>query len=290
MKKFASLIFKKIYDECAISWIMELTFYLVFLLIFLGVLSGMVSSIAGIGGGVFFVSLISLLFLIDIKIAIDTSTFIILFSSFAGFITYLRQGRTSFKLSLFFSSFSILGSFLATILFSFVSIESYILEIIFAVTLLIAGANMTYKAIKAKNVPEIQEVSHIDFLEFTLKDHDHKATFKKAIPLFMLAGFTANLLGIGGGIINTPSLNVILNFPIHNSTAISTSIIFFTAIYNTIIKSLTGQIDYLIGFLIMIGSILGSILGAKISKKMPKSYLQIFVSVVLIGLAIRMFF
>ncbi|NVM43688.1 MAG: sulfite exporter TauE/SafE family protein [Candidatus Lokiarchaeota archaeon] len=266
---------------------MELTFYLVFLLIILGILSGMVSSIAGIGGGVFFVSFISLLFLIDIKIAIDTSTFIILFSSFAGFITYLRQKRTSIKLSLFFSLFSILGSFLATLLFSFVSIESYILEIIFAVTLLIAGANMIYKATKAKNVPEIQEVNHIDF---TLKNQDQKATFKKAIPLFMLAGFTANLLGIGGGIINTPSLNMVLNFPIHNSTAISTSIIFFTAIYNTIIKSLTGQIDYLIGLLIMIGSILGSILGAKISKKMPKNYLQIFVSVVLIGLAIRMFF
>jgi uncharacterized membrane protein YfcA len=106
----------------------------------------------------------------------------------------------------------------------------------------------------------------------------------------MLAGFVANLLGIGGGIINTPSLHIILNFPIHNSTAISTSIIFFTAIYNTIIKSLTGQIDYLIGLIIAIGSILGSILGAKISKWMPKTYLQFFVSVVLISLAIRMFF
>jgi len=266
---------------------MELTVYLISMLILLGFLSGMLSTIAGIGGGVFFVTIMTLLFLIPINIAVDTSTFVILFSSLAGFITYLRQKRTSIKLSLFFGLFSILGSILATILFSFMPIDNFILTIIFAVTLLIAGCNMIYKAIKAKNETEVQEVNHIDF---SLSNHDHKTNFKKAIPLFMLAGFAANLLGIGGGIINTPSLNIVLNFPIHNSTAISTSIIFFTAIYNTAIKSLTGQINYLIGFLIAIGSILGSILGAKISKRMPKNYLQFFVSIILIGLAIRMFF
>jgi len=271
---------------------MELSLYVVLLLILLGFLSGMLSSIAGIGGGVFFVSIIDILFLlyfnIDVfNIAVDTSTFIILFSSLAGFITYLRQKRTNIKLSLFFSIFSILGSLLATILFLFITVDNYILKILFAVILLIAALNMIYRARKAKNNAEIQEVNHIDF---SLNNQDHKISFKKAIPLFMLAGFVANFLGIGGGIVNTPSLNIVLSFPIHNSTAISTSIIFFTAIYNTIIKSLIGQIDYLIGIFIAIGSILGAIIGAKLSKKMPKVFLQFFVAIILIGLALRMFF
>ncbi|MFX1235060.1 MAG: sulfite exporter TauE/SafE family protein, partial [Promethearchaeota archaeon] len=93
-----------------------------------------------------------------------------------------------------------------------------------------------------------------------------------------------------GGIINTPALNIILKYPIHNATAISTSIIFFTAIYNTIINFLMGQIDLILGLIIAIGAILGSIFGAKISKKMPKVYLQFFVAIILIGLAIRMYF
>jgi uncharacterized membrane protein YfcA len=266
---------------------MELTPYIIFVLILLGLLSGILSSIAGVGGGVFFVSIMTILFLIPINIAVDTSIFIILFSSLAGFITYIRQKRTSFKISIFFSIFSITGSLLATILFSFITIDNYILKILFAITLLIAGVNMIYKGIKRKDGTEIQEVNYI---EFSLNNHDHKANFKKSIALFILAGFVANLLGIGGGIVNTPSLHMILKFPIHNSTAISTSIIFFTAIYNTIIKSLTGQIDYLIGLLIALGSVLGSILGAKISKRMPKKYLQLFVAMVLMGLAIRMFF
>jgi len=270
---------------------MELSFYLVSLLIILGLLSGIVSTIAGIGGGVFFVSIIDILFLsiaVDaIVIARGTSTFIILFSSLAGFITYLRQKRTSIKLSLFFSVFSIVGSILATILFSFIRIEKNVLRILFAVTLLIAGFNMIYKANKSKNGKDKPEVNHF---EFSLNDDKQKISFKKIIPLFILAGFVANLLGIGGGIINTPSLNIVLGFPIHNSTAISTSIIFFTAIYNTIIRSLLGEINYLIGILIAIGSILGAIIGAKLSKKMPKVFLQFFVAIILISLAIRMFF
>jgi len=266
---------------------MEITFIIIPILISLGFLAGVIAVIAGIGGGVLFVSIMTILFIIPINIAIDTSTFIILSSSAAGFITYLKQKRTSIKLSLFFSIFSILGSILTTILFLFVQIDNTLLRILFASTLLVAGGNMIFKAIKTKNslkTPFLVKQS------FSLDSHDYKPNFKKAIPLFLLAGFTANLLGIGGGIINTPSLHIVLDYPIHYSTAISTSIIFFTAIYNTIIKAIIGEIDYIAGILVSIGSILGSIIGAKISKRMPRLYLQFFVAIVLIILAIRMYF
>ncbi len=146
---------------------------------------------------------------------------------------------------------------------------------------------MVYKAIKSRKPnPEFEEFEN----NFELHSHDYKSNLKKSIPLFFLAGFCANLLGIGGGIINTPSLHIILQYPIHNATAISTGIIFITAIYNTIVKSILGQIDYLIGILIGIGAVLGAILGAKVSGKMHKSYLQFFVAIILMVLAIRMFF
>jgi uncharacterized membrane protein YfcA len=253
------------------------------LLITLGLLSGIISTIAGIGGGVFFVSIMTLLFFIPIDIAVDTSIFVILFSSLSGFITYLRQKRTNIKLSLTFGAFSILGSVITTVIFFFIPIDNYVLRILFAITLLIAGINMIYKIMRTR------ESGKID-INFSINDHDYKPNFKKSIPLFLLAGLTTNLLGIGGGIVNTPTLNIILHFPIHNATAISTSIIFFTAIYNVIIKSIIGQINYLVGLFLAIGSILGSFFGAKISQKMPKIYLQLFVAIVLIILAINMFF
>lgn len=266
---------------------MELSLGIIFLLIFLGFLAGTISVISGVGGGIFFVSIMTLLFLFPINEAIDTSIFIILISSFAGFLSYIRQERTNIKLALLFGIFSILGSVFASILFFFVPINNTLLKILFASVLLIAGLNMIYKAISSRNNVESQNLIQNGF---NLEEHNYKDNLMKSIPLFILAGFTANLLGIGGGIINTPSLHIVLQYPIHNATAISTSIIFFTAIYNTIVKSFLGQINYLIGIFIGIGAILGSIFGAKVSSKIPRNYLQFIVAIVLMGLAIRMYF
>jgi len=250
----------------------------VIILLILGTITGTISCIAGVGGGIFFVSSMVLIFFIPINIAVDTSAFIILISSGAGFLTYLKDKRLHLKQVLIFSSFSILGSIASTLLFLFIELDNTILKMLFATTLLLAGVNMVYKAIKSNRNNPSQEEQEVEFI---LSEHDYKTNLKKSIPLFFLAGFSAHLLGIGGGIINTPSLHILLNYPIHNSTAISTGIIFFTAIYNTIAKSIIGEIDYLIGFLIGIGAIFGSIFGARISGKIPKNYLQFFVAIVL---------
>ena len=267
---------------------MELIWYIIIFLIVLGFLVGTISSIAGIGGGVFFVPIMVLIFLMPINIAIDTSTFIILISSGAAFFTYLKDKRIALKPTLIFTGFSILGSITCTIIFLFIQIDNTILRLLFAITLLIAGLNMVRKALNTVKSMKTQEIeTHEDF---SLKDHNYKANLYKSIPLFFLAGFAANLLGIGGGVINTPALNIVLGYPIHNSTAMSTGVIFFTAIFNTIIKSIYGQIDYMVGLFIAIGAVLGAIIGAKISKRMPKVQLQFLVAIILMVIAIRMFF
>ena len=267
---------------------MQFDLSIIILLIILGFIFGNISTIAGIGGGVMYVPTLALLLSLPMDVSIGTSVFVILISSAAGFITYLKDKRTNWKLSLIFGSFSILGSITCTIIFQILlPIDNSILKIIFACVLILTGLIMLYKTYhsnkETKNLGKISDGIH-------LESDEYKNKLNKAIPLFFLAGFLANLIGIGGGVINTPSLNLILGFSIHNSTAISTSIIFITAIYNTIAKSLFDLVNFLFGLLIGIGSILGSISGAKISKKIPKVYLQYFISIILILLAIKMFF
>jgi len=267
---------------------MHVDITIILLLIILGFIFGNIASIAGIGGGVMFVPTMTLLLLFPIDIAIGTSAFIILISSGAGFITYLKDKRTNWKLTLIFGSFSIMGSISCTIIFQIlIPIDNTVLKIIFACILILLGFIMLNKAYKSKNSSNSSEMLAN---EISLESDEYKSKLKKAIPLFFLAGFLANLIGIGGGVINTPALIMILGFSIHNSTAISTSIIFITAIYNTIAKSIFGLVNFLFGMLIGIGSVLGSITGAKLSKKIPKIYLQFFIAIVLIILAIRMFF
>ena len=268
---------------------MDFSWQIIIFLIIIGIIIGAVGTIAGIGGGGFIVAVLTIFFLLPIDEAIDTSIFIIMISSGVAFITYLRQGRTNLKLSLIFAVFSILGSILCIIFLYFVHINNLLLKFIFASAILIAGLNMLYKAYtthkKAKSSTELESNE-----DFSLAEYDFKVNLKKSIPLFMLAGFLAHLLGIGGGMVITPALNIVLGYPIHYATGISTSVIFFTAVFNTLVKAITGKINYAFGLLLAIGSVLGAYLGAKISNIMPRVTLQFFVATTLILLAIRMYF
>ncbi|MFX1457973.1 MAG: sulfite exporter TauE/SafE family protein [Promethearchaeota archaeon] len=285
------MVHKILILKIIISLIMEFTWDIIIILLLFGALFGILSTMTGTGGGVFYVSFTTVFFLIPINASIDTSNFIILLTSASGFIIYLKDKRTNVKLSLIFSGFSIFGCLLSTLLLGFVKIDNSILSILFATLLIIIGLYMVYKSIHKHRNSTNNKINKSFIEDFSfLKSFDYKTKLKKTIPLFLLAGFSSNLLGIGGGVIITPALNILLNFPIHYATAVSTSIVFFLAIYNSLSKLIFGQVEFILGLLIGLASILGAIIGAKISKKMPKFYLQLFVAIVLIGFAIRMYF
>jgi uncharacterized membrane protein YfcA len=251
-------------------------------------LFGIISSLAGIGGGGFYTSLMLLLFTIPINEARDTSTFIILIFSSVAFINYFRHGKVDIKISLIYAVFALLGSITATIFFIFLPIDNTILKIIIASVILFSGLNMIRKAIKTVNSQKFQDKEQE--ISFSFETFEHKSNLKKGIPLFFLAGFIAYLTGIGGGMLFVPTLNILLEIPIHFATAISTALIFFIGIYNATVRIFIGEIHYLMGSLIACGAIVGSIIGTKASDKIPKKHLQFIVAIVLMILAIRMYF
>ncbi len=264
---------------------MELTWELILILILCGILFGTLTTMAGEGGGIFFVSFMVLVLGMAFDEARDTSIFIILIASGSAFFTYLKQGRTDIKLSLIFSSFAILGSILCWIFLIFFPVSNESLKIIFGLVLLVTATNMIFKTYKDSRSSNSSQHDGFD-----LKTHDYKKDLKKGIPFFMAAGFASRLIGIGGGIIHGPSLHMVFGFPIHNATAVSSSIVFFTAIFNTALLIFYGKINYQIGILLGMGSVIGAIIGAKISHKMPKMYLQIFVAMLLIFVGVNMLF
>lgn len=262
---------------------------LIVILLAFGVLFGIIGSIAGIGGGAFHMSLIILLFpLISIYSARDTSSFIIFLFSGIASISYFKQGKVNIKLSLIFGGFALLGSIAATVIFILFPIDKTVLKIIIASVVLVSGLNMIRKAFNSLKLEKLK--NNYQEILFSFDSFDYNSNLKKGIPLFFLAGFVAYLSGIGGGMLFVPILSIVFGMQIHFSIATSTSMIFFIGIYNTSIRMAFGRIEYLIGIIIGIGAILGSLFGTKFSKKIPKHILQFFVAVILLGLAIRMYF
>jgi uncharacterized membrane protein YfcA len=261
---------------------------LIVILLVFGVLFGIIGTVAGIGGGALHMSTMILLLAIPIDEARNTSSFIIVLFSSVAFISYFKQGKVDIKLSLIFAGFALLGSITATVLFIFLPIDNAALKIIIASVVLVSGLNMIRKALNSLKKERLNDNNQE--IQFSFDTFDYNSNLKKGIPLFFLAGFIAYLSGIGGGMLFVPILSIIFGMPIHFSIATSTSMIFFIGIYNASVRIAIGTIHPLIGILIGFGAIFGSLYGARLSKKIQKHNLQFIVAVILIGLAIRMYF
>ena len=75
----------------------------------IGVLIGLMAGLLGIGGGVFIVPLLIYVLRVPTKTAAATSIFIVIFSSFSGFITHISLADTDWKFILMAAIFSFTG-------------------------------------------------------------------------------------------------------------------------------------------------------------------------------------
>jgi len=75
----------------------------------IGVLIGVMAGLLGIGGGVFIVPLLIYLLKVPTKIAAATSIFIVVFSSFSGFLTHISIASPDWKFILTAAMFSFAG-------------------------------------------------------------------------------------------------------------------------------------------------------------------------------------
>jgi uncharacterized membrane protein YfcA len=75
----------------------------------IGLIIGFMAGLLGIGGGVFIVPLLIYVLKVPTKIAAATSIFIVVFSSFSGFVTHISLADTEWKFILLAALFSFTG-------------------------------------------------------------------------------------------------------------------------------------------------------------------------------------
>ncbi|RLE36830.1 hypothetical protein DRJ17_07825 [Candidatus Woesearchaeota archaeon] len=109
-----------------------------------------------------------------------------------------------------------------------------------------------------------------------------------AAILGLLIGMTASMLGIGGGVVKVPIMNLLLGIPIHNSIATSALMIVITTLAGSATHIVMGGVRYDIGLWLTPSVILGSYLGTKISVKLKGVLLSRIFSILLVFIAVRM--
>ncbi|WBF52430.1 sulfite exporter TauE/SafE family protein [Macrococcoides canis] len=129
------------------------------------------------------------------------------------------------------------------------------------------------------------------FLMFVkVKPENEHTTFNK-IALFITAlaiGILSGIVGAGGAFIIVPVLLAIFKAPFRSVVASSIVIAFISSIGTFIMKSMTGQIDFIMMIPLVIASLLFAPIGTKVSKKTNQQLLRVILALLIALAAIKM--
>ena len=107
-------------------------------------------------------------------------------------------------------------------------------------------------------------------------------------PLCLLIGLTASLVGIGGGVLLVPFLNLVLGMDIKRSVGTSLFVIFFIALTATCSYWRRRLVSWRMGLLMEGGSIPGAVASSLASPWLPSIYIKVCFVALLAYIAIKM--
>jgi len=105
----------------------------------------------------------------------------------------------------------------------------------------------------------------------------------------VFAGLLSGLLGVGGGIIKVPAMNIIMDVPIKVATATSSYMIGITAVVSSIIYFYNGYINLDITIPAVIGVLIGATAGSFAAGKLKSRYIVFIMLIIFTFIGVLMF-
>ena len=237
--------------------------------------AGSFGALVGVGGGLIIVPLLVTLG-VELHTAIGVSLLGVIAVSTAGSASYLKQGFVNLRLGLTLlvatATGGIAGSYVAGLL------DARTLSGIFGLVLVFVVIQM----LRARSRPPVEVVGEpggwdIDatYVEPTTGETiSYRATnVGLATSVSLFAGTISGLLGVGGGIVNVPTMNVLMHVPIRVSTATSTFMLGATASAGALLYVARGQVAPLLAAAVVVGVLAGATAAARFSRRLPRELL-----------------
>ncbi|MBX3040373.1 MAG: sulfite exporter TauE/SafE family protein [Bdellovibrionaceae bacterium] len=265
-----------------------------------GALAGLLGAVLGIGGGIVIVPTLVLLFGFDIKIAVACSLVSVVASSTSASSVYVGKGLANMRLGMLLEVATTLGGiaggFLALIL------SPNLLSGIFGVVM-IGIAIVTFRktessasipAAAVEGAPSAPEDSP-GYLSGTYYDAYRKSLIHYKvwnIPfgglISFVAGVLSGLLGVGGGFMKVPAMNIAMGVPIKVAAATSNFMIGVTAISSLFVYFAKGFVYPLVAAPVALGVVGGALVGTSVAQKISPWILKKIFAVVLVVIALQM--
>lgn len=138
------------------------------------------------------------------------------------------------------------------------------------------------------------------FAALALKKPDHAGDRERVSPLNLLAiaiiaGLLGGLLGIGGGVVMVPALQLLCRLPLRHAIGTSAGIMWMTALIGATLKLATLHTHgesighaLLLALLMAPGAIIGARIGASLAHRLPLPIVRAIIATILTIAAARM--
>ena len=272
----------------------------VFSILLLGIAAGFLAGMFGIGGG-FLITPFLIFMGVNPAVAVASSTNQIIASSVSGFMAHKRRRNVDFKMAAYMLIGGFAGSFLGSVLFAAlkrvgqIDLVISLSYIFFLGTIGVLMGIESYKEIRHKRsgapARPIKERNWQDNLPWKVDFPQSDMTVSAILPIVIgfASGLIVSIMGIGGGFLTIPAMIYILRMP--------TSMVIGTSLFQTVIITAnttffhayySHTVDIVLALLLLTGSVFGAQFGTKASYKLPAENLRGLLSLLIIGIAIRM--
>lgn len=258
------------------------------ILFFFCLVLGILAVLAGVGGGVLYVPLVSGFFPFHLDFVRGTGLLVALTGALAAGPGLLKRNLANLRLALpvalIASSCAIVGAMMGLALPT--NIVQILLgaTIIFIAILLLVSKNVEYPQVKVSDglsrALGITGIYHEESIGKNIEWRIHKSPL--GFGLFIIIGIMAGMFGLGAGWANIPVLNLVMGTPLKLAVGTSKFLLSITDTSAAWVYLNQGCVIPLMAVPSIVGLMLGSIIGVRIlARTKPKSIRYIVIAVLL---------
>jgi len=245
-----------------------------------GMIAGMFGAMLGLGGGIFLVPALTLLFGLPMRVAVGASLIGVIATSTAV-ASVSRPGRSAdVNLALRLEIASTFGALLGSLLAGRMS--SQMLALLFA-ALTLATAFYTYLKSRRRGSAENAEAGEALFHTDYRPRH-----WPAGLGLMGLAGALSGLTGTGGGFIKVPVMYSLMDVPLGVATASSNFMVGITAAASALLYYNRGDIHPLVAAPTALGVFVGALAGVRLAARLRVEALRKMLVILLVLVALQM--
>ena len=228
-------------------------------------------SMVGKGGGNFYVVILALAG-VPMHQAATTGQFILFAASVAAMIVFHRNKSVSWALALLIGTSTALPALAGGYLSHLLSASS--LKLLFAAMLLVSGAAMLVPV--SENRKE-QRKRRFGFMNVVSGGETYSVNLWVAVPVTVLAGFAAGMVGVSGGSFLVPLMVLACGVPMHTAVGTASTLIAATAFMGFLGHAARGDFNPSWALPLAFVTIAGGMLGGKAAlRARPKHLKRLF--------------